>query len=171
MLMLFLLAACAGAPQVAETPENRSAAAAALGQLEIDSGGLDKVLDDGAEAGLSYASEPLSENLGRELNSDESARVRAIIRSSLEEILTPERWLQVLTEVYAESFSAQELEEIRAFFETSAGAKVLQLDSRLAEQVEAAGDAVFEAHLDEFIALVDEKLVEEFGELAVGETP
>ena len=81
--LLSLLAACApGPPQVADTPENRSSAAAALAQLEIDDGGLDKVLDDGAEAGLSYAAEPLSEDLGRELTSDESARVRAILRSS-----------------------------------------------------------------------------------------
>ena len=65
--LLSLLAACATGPaQVADTPESRSSAAAALAQLEIDDGGLDKVLDDGAEAGLSYAAEPLSEDLGRE---------------------------------------------------------------------------------------------------------
>jgi hypothetical protein len=170
-LVSLLVAVCCAGTEVADTPESRSKAAAALARLEIESGGLDKVLDDGADWGLSYSTESLELELGRQLTPEESESVREIIRASLAEILTAERWEQVLTGVYSESFTAQELDDIRTFFESPAGGKVLRTESSLADQVGAAGDVVFEEHLDEFVARVDEGLAEEFGELAGGETP
>jgi len=168
---LIMAMSCAGPAEVADTPESRAQSAGVLARLEIDSGGLEAVLDDGADWGLSYSAETLKLELGRELTPDESTRVREIMRSSLSEVLTPERWQQVLVEVYSESFTAGELEEIRAFFETPAGHKVLETEALLSRRIEAAGDAVFEEHLEGFIASVDERLAEEFGELDGGATP
>ena len=90
---------------------------------------------------------------------------------ALAEILTPERWQQLLVEVYAEGFTAGELRQILAFFETPTGRKVLQTETALSARIESAGDALFEEHLEEFIAHVDARLAEEFEELDGGATP
>jgi len=159
---LVLISACAGAAPIADSPEAREEKARAIVRLEIENGGLDERLDRGAELARAYSLDALKLELGRELTVDEQQAVLEIMRSVLGEYLTAEAWEGLLTEVYAGNFTAAELQEILAFFESPAGRKTLDLSDQLSAEIDEQADAMFEGRIDEFANRVDEELAKRF---------
>lgn len=167
--LLLLVAACGGShshPHVADSPEARQTEAETFARLSIEGGSLRRALEKGAELGEAYSLDTLKVELGRDLTSAERETVRKIMSDALGEILTPEVWTETLISVCTDYFTAGEMHEINDFFQSSAGAKFLNIESQLSQAVNDQADAVFEQNIDAFIARVDEGLGQAFPELA-----
>jgi hypothetical protein len=106
--------------------------------------------------------------LEREPTTEDLAQLEAVMRAGLAEFLTAELWQETVAQVYAESFTAAELQETVAFYTSSTGRKILGLGRTLDEAVGGAVEAALEVHSDEFAARVDAALEESFPELAEG---
>jgi hypothetical protein len=168
IVSLAVVGACAGGGQIANTPEMREQVARKIVRLEIESGGLDQRLDQGADLAQAYSLDTLRLELGRELTDQELERVRQIMRSVLGEFLTPELWEQILVGVYSANFTAPELQEIHEFFETPAGSKILRLSAKLTAEIESQTDSKLEGQLQAFVDRVDEELGKAFPALLEG---
>ena len=92
------------------------------------------------------------------------------MRTGLAEFLTAELWQETVAAVYAENFTATELQETVAFYGSPTGQRILSHGRALDEAVGEAVEAALEVHNDEFAALVDAALAESFPELAEGES-
>jgi len=168
-VVLPLAVACAGPAQVADTEEARLEGARTIARLSVESGELREMIDDGARLAQASTADSLKLELKRELSDDEETRVRDIFGKALAEILTQKEYEEIITGVIAAHFSAPEMAEALAFYQSPAGAKILRLEPTLAQEVDAKTDALFDDHLDDFIARVDEALANEFEELRDGD--
>jgi len=166
---LSLAVACAGPAQVPDTEQARQEAARAIARLTVEGGSLRDMIDQGAEVAQVSTAESLKLALKRELTEAEQERVFEIFGESLAAILTQEEYEEILADVIAAHFTASEMAETLAFYQSPIGAKILRLEPTLANEIDAKTDAVFENRLDDFIAQADEKLAAEFEELRVGE--
>jgi hypothetical protein len=169
LTLLALAVGCGGAQQVADTPENRQEISRKLAQNSVQSGGLDEILDNGAELAAAANSEALKLALGRELTGDEQTRVLMIMRGVLAEFLTPEAWEEILTETFAGHFTATELQSILTFYESDAGSKVLRLEAQMQREIDAKTEARFGGRFEEFANRVDQELARAFGAETPGE--
>lgn len=163
---LIVLVACA--PQAPpDTPELRLEKAQALAALEVaDGGGYEETLDLGASLAKDSVVHALVLELGREITDEEGYEVRAVMRNSLADVLTPEEWERAAAAIYAEHFTPAELDTAIEFYTSPVGAKILGLQNTLDSQMGDAVDEVVEENLDRFIGMVDEGLTEVFPELA-----
>ena len=159
------LASACGAPPPADTPEARQELAQKIARMEAASGALDQTLDLGAALAFDSTRDTLVFELGREVTEEDAARVTAIMRSALAEVLTIEHFEAAVAGVYAEHFTPAELMVVHEFFESAAGAKVLATQGLLTEQIGDATEAILDEHLEAFIGLVDDGLAVEYPEL------
>jgi hypothetical protein len=143
--------ACAQTPPLDDTAENRLEQARALTALEVESGALDAMLDEGAALAREATTDLLMLELEREPTADDLAAVEEIMRAGLAEFLTAEVWQETVAAVYA-----------------PVGRKILSHGQVLDQAVGEAVEAALEAHHDEFAARVDAALAERFPELAEG---
>ena len=160
--------ACAQTPPLDDTAENRLEQARALTALEVESGALDAMLDEGAALAREATTDLLMLELEREPTADDLAAVEEIMRAGLAEFLTAEVWQETVAAVYAENFTAAELQETVAFYTSPTGRKILSHGQVLDQAVGEAVEAALEVHHDEFAARVDAALAERFPELAEG---
>ena len=168
LVSLAMIGACGGAAQVEDTPEMRAKMAQRIVKLEIESGDLDQRLDQGADLGQAYSLDALRLELGRELTDQELDQVRDVMRSVLGEFLTEEIWAGILTEIYAEHFTADELSTIADFFESPAGSKILRLSAQLTQEIDDKTDVAFEGKLEALSNRIDEELAKAFPALQEG---
>jgi hypothetical protein len=164
-----LAVACADPAQVPDTEEARQEGARTIARLSVESGSLREMIDDGAKLAQASTAESLKLELKRELTDAEEEQVLEIFREALAEILTQKEYEEIMIGVIAAHFSAPEMAEALAFYQSPAGAKILRLESALAQEVDAKTDALFDDHLDDFIARVDRELANEFAELREGD--
>jgi len=160
--------ACAQTPPLADTPENRLEQARALTALEVESGALDDMLDEGAALARQATADLLMLELERQPTEDDLAQLEAVMRAGLAEFLTAELWQETVAKVYSENFTAAELQETVEFYTSPTGLKILGLGRSLDEAVGEAVETALEVHGDEFAARVDAALAESFPELAEG---
>jgi hypothetical protein len=158
-----LAVGCGGPPP--DTPELRQEKALEVARLEVEKGGLDEALDSGADYALAASLDALAGELGREPTEDEAARVRAVLRSALAEVLTAERWQRAAAAVYAGHLTPAELEALAAFYRSPTGTRLLGLQSEISSDLGDAAEEILGQGEDEFARLVDEGLAEEFPEL------
>lgn len=163
-----MVIACSQTTTIPDTPGLRLEQARALTALEVESGALDEMLDEGAALARDATKDLLMLELEREPTMEDLAKVEAIMRASLAEFLTAELWQETVAAVYAENFTAAELQQTVAFYGSPTGQKILShgraLDLAVGESIETA----LEVHHDEFAARVDAVLAERFPELAEG---
>jgi hypothetical protein len=138
--------------------------AAELARLSVELGSLDDALDRAADWAWGATVDAITLELGREPTEEERTRGRDILRGVIAEFVTPELWKESVARVYAEHFTAGELNEMIRFYDSPVGRKVLSLESELTDEV----DGLFEEALDgetlqAFIARVDEALGAELG--------
>jgi len=157
--------ACAQTPPLADTPENRLEQARALTALEVESGALDDMLDEGAALAREATADMLMIELERQPTEEELAELEVVLRSVMAEFLTAEAWQATVAEVYAADFTAAELQETVAFYTSPVGRKILGRQRALDEEVGRRAEALIDERLDEFAARVDEVLAERFPEL------
>ena len=160
--------ACAPPASLADSTENRLEQARALTALEVESGALDAMLDEGAALAREATADMLMIELEREPSEVDLAKLEAVMRTGLAEFLTAELWQETVAAVYAENFTAAELQETVAFYGSPTGLKILGLGKTLDEAVGDAVETALEAHSDEFAARVDAALAERFPELGEG---
>ena len=165
---LFIGGACSQPAPIEDSPEARLDQARALTAAEVASGALDSMLDEGAALAREATADMLMLELEREPSDEDLAQLEAVMRASLAEFLTAELWQETVAEVYADNFTAAELEETVDFYTSPTGRKILGLQRSLDEEVGNAVEAVLEAHSDEFAVRIDAALVETFPELAEG---
>ena len=169
--ILILWAAGCAAPPPQDTAESRAAGARAVARIALEGGALDDTLDLGASLALEQASSELAIEIGRDLTAEEEVRVEAVIRSALAEIVTRERFEDAMATVYAVHFSAAELADIAAFFETPTGRKALSVQAAVSSEIGDATEAILEEQIGAFIADLDARLEAEFPGLASGDAP
>ena len=157
---------CAQPEPLSDTPENRLEQARALTALEVESGALDDMLDEGAALARKATADMLVLELEREPTPEEMADIEGVMRTGLAEFLTAELWQEAVAKVYAENFTAAELQQTVAFYTSPAGLKILSLQRSLDAEVGDAVEAALEVHHDEFAARVDSALAERFQELS-----
>jgi hypothetical protein len=139
-------------------------AAQELARLSIELGSRDGALDRAADWTWSASTDALTLELGREPTEDENVRGRAILREVIGEFLTPDLWKESIARVYAERFTATELNEMVRFYASPVGRKVLTLEDEITDEVDDAfGEALGEARLEELITRIDEALGAELG--------
>lgn len=165
---LFIGGACSQPDPIIDTPEARLEKARALTALEVESGALDAMLDEGAALAREATADMLMLELERGPSDEDLANLESVMRASLAEFLTAEVWQETVARVYAENFTAAELQETVAFYSSPTGLRILGLGRKLDEAVEAAVEAALEVHQEEFSARVDAALEESFPELAEG---
>ncbi len=162
------LCACTQPAPLADTPENRLEQARALTALEVESGALDAMLDEGAALAREATADMLMIELEREPSEEDLATLESVMRAGLADFLTAELWQETVAQVYAEDFTAAELKETVDFYTSPTGRKILGLQRSLDTAVGDAVEAALEKHQDEFAARVDAALAERFPELAEG---
>ena len=170
VFVLMMAVGCAQPAPIADSPEARLEQARALTALEVESGALDEMLDEGAALAREATADMLMFELEREPSAEDLAQLEAVMRAGLAEFLTGELWQETVAEVYAENFTAAELQETVAFYTSSTGRKILGLGRTLDEAVGDAVEAALEVHSDEFAARVDAALAESFPEFAEGDS-
>jgi hypothetical protein len=136
--------------------------------LEVETGALDGMLDEGAALAREATADMLMIELGREPSEEDLAQLEAVMRAGLAEFLTVELWQETVAKVYAENFTAAELQETVTFYGSPTGRKILGLGQTLDRAVGEAVDTALEVHRDEFSDRVDAGLAERFPELAEG---
>jgi len=139
-----ILGGCSQPSPIADSPETRLEQARALTALEVESGALDAMLDEGAALARQATADMLMIELEREPSEEDVAKV------------------------YAENFTAAELQETVAFYTSPTGLKIMGLGGTLDGAVGEAVETALEVHSDEFAARVDAALAESFPELAGG---
>jgi len=162
LLLLTLACAAPTAPPAEDTPENRMERSQVLARMEVDGGALDATLDLGASLAHDFTNDMLTIDLGRELSTEEQQKVLGIMRATLADVLTRERFEEAVAEVYAKHFTPAELDEAIAFFASPTGAKTLSLQGVITDQVGDAAEAIVEEHLEAFSSAVDQALAAEF---------
>jgi hypothetical protein len=170
---IFAVMMAVGCGQVApieDSPESRLEGARALTALEVESGALDDMLDEGAALARQATADMLMIELEREPSQEDLAQLEAVMRDGLAEFLTAELWQETVAKVYAENFTAAELQETVAFYGSPTGQKILSHGRALDNAVGEAVEAALEVHSDEFTARVDAALAESFPELAEGDS-
>lgn len=165
-VMMLFAGGCAKSAPPADTPENRLLAARALTALEVESGALDEMLDEGAALAREATTDILLLELEREPSEEDLAQLETVLRAGLAEFLTADLWQEVVAEVYAENFTASELQAAVEFYNSPTGRKILSMGQRLDDEVGNAVEAALEIHNDEFVAMVDAALAERFPEVA-----
>ena len=168
MVAVSMFVACSQPAPIADTPEARLEQARALTALEVESGALDSMLDEGAALARQATADMLMLELEREPSVEDLAQLEAVMRAGLAEFLTAELWQETVAQVYADNFTAAELQETVAFYTSPTGLRILGLGRTLDEAVGGAVEAALEIHSDEFSARVDAALEESFPELAEG---
>lgn len=163
-----LFAACSQPVPIVDSPEARLEQARALTAVEVESGALDAMLDEGAALARDATADLLMLELEREPTAEELTAVEGVMRAGLGEFLTAELWQETVAAVYAENFTAAELQETVAFYSSPTGLKILAHAQVLDQAVGEAVEAALEVHLEEFAAMVDTALAERFPELAEG---
>lgn len=161
--------ACSQSAPITDSPEARLEQARALTTLEVESGALDNMLDEGAALAREATADMLMLELEREPSDEDLAQLEAIIRANLAEFLTADLWKETVAVVYAENFTAAELQEVVTFYSSSTGRKVLGLQRSLDTAVGDAVEAVLEDYQDEFAARIDAALEERFPEFSEGD--
>ena len=162
------LCACTQPAPLEDTPENRLEQARALTALEVESGALDSMLDEGAALAREATADMLMIELEREPSEEDLATLESVMRAGLAEFLTAELWQETVAKVYAENFTAAELQETVAFYGSPTGRKILGLGQLLDQAVGDAVETALDVHREEFAARVDAALAERFPELAEG---
>jgi len=173
MPAIVLVCFAVGCGQVApleDTPENRLEQARALTALEAESGALDEMLAEGAALAREATADMLMIELEREPSAEDLAQLEAVMRAGLAEFLTAELWQETVAAVYAENFTAAELQETVAFYGSPIGQKILSHGRVLDKAVGEAVESALEVHSDEFATRVDAALAETFPELAEGDS-
>jgi hypothetical protein len=160
---VLLLGGCA-APK--DTPELRLARATELTKLEVEGGAFDNALNRGANIALAASIKTLEEELGRPATDAERDRLHGILREALGEFLTPDTWINVASKVYANNLTVAELDDLTAFYKTSAGRKLMGLQTNLAAEMGQETEALFAVHRDDFVKRVDEAVVKAFPDVA-----
>ena len=168
MVAVSMFVACSQPAPIADTPEARLEQARALTAIEVESGALDDMLDEGAALAREATADMLMLELEREPTTEDLAQLEAVMRAALAEFLTAELWQETVAQVYAENFTAAELQETVAFYTSPTGLRILGLGRTLDEAVGGAVEAALEVHSEEFAARVDAALEESFPELAEG---
>ena len=159
---------CSQPAPIADSPEARLEQARALTALEVESGALDDMLDEGAALARQATADMLMLELEREPSEEDLAKLEGVMRAGLAEFLTAELWQETVAKVYAENFTAAELQETVAFYTSPTGLKIMGLGGTLDGAVGEAVETALEVHSDEFAARVDAALAESFPELAGG---
>jgi hypothetical protein len=136
--------------------------------LEVEAGALDGMLDEGAALAREATADMLMIELEREPSEQDLARLEAVMREGLAEFLTADLWQEAVAGVYAENFTAAELQATREFYLSPAGQKILRLQRSLDDQIADAVDAVLDIHSAELSDRIDAALAERFPELADG---
>ncbi len=168
VFVVMMAVGCAQPAPIADSPEARLEQARALTALEVESGALDGMLDEGAALARQATADMLMIELEREPSEEDLAKLEGVMRAGLAEFLTAELWQETVAKVYAENFTAAELQAIREFYQSPAGQKILSIQRSLDAEVGGAVEAVLEVHSDEFTARIDEALAESFPELSEG---
>jgi hypothetical protein len=163
-LAAVLLAGCAG--QQAGPSRTADEAAQDLAKLSVELGSLDGALDRAAELGWSSSAATVTLELGRNPTEEEESQVRGILRTVLAEFLTAEVWETTIADVYAQNFTADELQQALDFYNSPVGRKVLELDDELTLQVDDRIGEALDPKLEEFVGRIDQELVQQFPELA-----
>jgi hypothetical protein len=168
VFVVMVAVGCSQTATIPDTPGLRLEQARALTALEVESGALDEMLDEGAALARDATEDLLMLEFEREPTVEDLAEVEAIMRASLAEFLTAELWQETVAAVYAENFTAAELQETVAFYGSPTGQKILSHGRALDQAVGEAVETALEVHHDEFAARVDAVLAERFPELAEG---
>jgi len=170
IFVVMMAVGCSQPAPIPDSPEARLEQARALTALEVESGALDAMLDEGAALAREATADMLMLELEREPSAEDLAQLEAVMRTGLAEFLTAELWQETVAAVYAENFTAAELQETVAFYGSPTGQRILSHGRALDEAVGEAVEAALEVHSDEFAARVDAALAESFPELAEGDS-
>ena len=170
LAIVFMACACSQPAPLADTPENRLEQARALTAIEVEVGALDGMLDEGAALAREATADMLMLELEREPSEEDLAQLEAVMRAGLAEFLTAELWQETVAAIYAENFTATELQATTEFYESPAGRRILSIQRSLDAEVGDAVETALEVHSDEFAARIDAALAERFPELAEGDS-
>ncbi len=165
VVVALIFVACTQPVPIEDSPEARLEQARALTAVEVESGALDEMLDEGAALAREATADMLMLDLEREPSEDDLAQLETVLRAGLAEFLTADLWQEVVSEVYAENFTASELQAAVEFYNSPTGRKILSMGQRLDDEVGNAVEAALEIHNDEFVAMVDAALAERFPEV------
>jgi hypothetical protein len=168
IFVVMMAVGCSQPAPIPDSPEARLEQARALTALEVESGALDAMLDEGAALAREATRDLLMLELEREPSAEDLAQLEAVMRTGLVEFLTAELWQETVAKVYAENFTAAELEATREFYMSPTGRKILSIQRSLDREVGDAVETALEVHSDEFAARIDAALAERFPEFAEG---
>jgi len=163
-----IFVACAQPVSIEDSPEARLEQARALTAVEVESGALDEMLDEGAALAREATADMLMLELEREPSEEDLAQLEAVMRAGLAEFLTADLWQEAVAKVYVENLTAAELQATREFYLSPTGQKILSLQRSLDTEIGDAVEAVLAVHSDEFANRIDSALAEKFPEFAEG---
>ena len=92
VFVVMMAVGCGQVASIENSPESRLEQARALTALEVESGALDAMLDEGAALAREATADMLMLELEREPSQEDLAQLEAVMRDGLAEFLTAELW-------------------------------------------------------------------------------
>ncbi len=99
VVAVLMICACSQPAPIADSPEARLEQARALTALEVESGALDAMLDEGAALARQATADMLMIELEREPSEEDLAKLEGVMRAGLAEFLTAELWQETVAKV------------------------------------------------------------------------
>jgi hypothetical protein len=165
MIVLAAVIALAGCAPQKDTPELRLERAKEVAALEAQHGAADGALDRAANIALAASLGTLGEELGRPTTEADKERLHGILREALAEFITQEAWIKVESAVYARHLTAAELGKLAAFYRTSAGGRLLTVQSALTTEMGEAAEKLFAENREAFAKHVEAAVIKAYPEI------
>jgi len=160
IVVALFLSACATVPLQDSRISRAKARIAAedLARLEFSTGRFDVLMDQMIEATLVSMRPVLEEELGRELTHTENRKVTSALRDVLVEVYPEKDWLEGVSEVYYRHFTAEEIESILKFYQSSPGKRLLDKQAIITSEAIKSGERLFESKQDTFAKRLQQEL-------------
>lgn len=175
VLLLISLAAlgayCSPRQSGSDTSGAGAETARQLALIDIESGSYERSISQGAQLAYGSMLDTLKLQLGREPTDREKGAVVRMLESNLSQVMDRDSWEEMLTELYGDHFSAEELSQFLDFVQTPAGRRMLAVQESFDADREKRIDDLIEARLESFTQAVDGGLARIFPELGKEEAP
>ena len=162
--LVVLVTSCGPEADPREDQIRRQLLAQDLTNLEFGSGGFDTLFDTMSTLVLAVLRPTLEETIGRELSHTENDRLKLILDQVFRDVYPRQLWVDRIVPIYAQVFSANELQEIIEFYQTPIGQKLLRMEPRLTRELEKAGEEIVASREEEFGERFEAEFVRAFME-------
>lgn len=109
-----------------------------LALLLLSYGQFNQVVETMAESAMQGFRPAIEKKIGRELSRSEDEQFKVMFKNVFAEVYPKEFWVEVVSKVYSDFFSIEEIRSLISFYQTQTGKKMLYVYPSLMKELETA---------------------------------